>query len=239
MRLSSRHLVIFYNSHLYNLLTSLHYSTSSATTSLCLVYFSVRCFFSQKAFLSSTFSFASTFNTHTFAIMLANIWILSALCAGAIAAPTLSYSTKAVEKPADMKLLASYFKLLADKVQAGRNMAEAPVCNLANAVLPTTCTSPFPPLTHTSANEENSTALTSHRRRSPTKTCRHWKRNTELYLRHKLYRSSLSNWRHRNPLQRFLHCIYLPRPPPLSPRRRTTIRTPSCTIHAHTFQPRY
>ncbi|KAH8595801.1 malate dehydrogenase-like protein [Bisporella sp. PMI_857] len=68
--------------------------------------------------------------------MLFKFWAFSALCAVTMSAPTLSYNAKAVEPPANMKVLAEYFQLLASKIQAGKNMAQAPVCNLANAKLP-------------------------------------------------------------------------------------------------------
>jgi hypothetical protein len=71
--------------------------------------------------------------------MLSKIWAVSALCAVALSAPTLTYSSGAAERPAEMEVLSEYFQMLASKVQAGRNMAQAPVCNLNNAVLPVAC----------------------------------------------------------------------------------------------------
>ncbi|KAE8451200.1 hypothetical protein EG329_004364 [Mollisiaceae sp. DMI_Dod_QoI] len=77
--------------------------------------------------------------------MFCKIWVMSALCAGALSAPTLTYSSGAAERPAEMQILSEYFQMLGQKVQAGRNMAEAPVCNMNNAVLPVTSPTPLPP----------------------------------------------------------------------------------------------
>ena len=77
--------------------------------------------------------------------MLSKIYLISALCATAFSAPTLSYSPSAVAITPDMKVLSDYFRLLASKIQAGRNMAAAPVCNLANAQLPASGMSPHTP----------------------------------------------------------------------------------------------
>ena len=68
--------------------------------------------------------------------MLVKIIAASALCAVALASPTLPYSPGAAERPVEMKVLSEYFGMLAHKVQQGRLMAQAPVCNLDNAVLP-------------------------------------------------------------------------------------------------------
>lgn len=73
--------------------------------------------------------------------MLSQIWVVSALCAGALAAPTLTYSAGSAERPADMKILSDYFQMLGRKIQQGKNMAVAPVCNLQNAVMPVACMS--------------------------------------------------------------------------------------------------
>jgi hypothetical protein len=43
-----------------------------------------------------------------------------------------------------MKILSNYFSMLGSKVQAGRNMAAAPVCNLNNAVMPVASPTPLP-----------------------------------------------------------------------------------------------
>ncbi|KAH7360763.1 hypothetical protein BKA65DRAFT_192188 [Rhexocercosporidium sp. MPI-PUGE-AT-0058] len=79
--------------------------------------------------------------------MLSQIWIVSALCAGAFAAPTFSLPAGSVDKPADMKILADYFQMLGKKIQAGKNMAAAPVCNLENAKMPAASPTPLPPVT--------------------------------------------------------------------------------------------
>ncbi|PBP28878.1 malate dehydrogenase [Diplocarpon rosae] len=78
--------------------------------------------------------------------MLAQIWLVSALCAGALAAPTLTTAGSA-RKPANRKILSDYFRMLGRKIQAGRDMAEAPVCNMENAVLPVAYPTPLPPVT--------------------------------------------------------------------------------------------
>ena len=62
--------------------------------------------------------------------MRSSIWVASVLCATALSVPTIS--TSAVE----MKVLSDYFQLLARKVQDGKDMAQAPVCNMNNAVMP-------------------------------------------------------------------------------------------------------
>lgn len=63
---------------------------------------------------------------------------MSALCAVAMSTPTppLSYSAAAAERPNDMQVLSEYFHMLGSKVQEGRNMAHAPVCDLSKAKLP-------------------------------------------------------------------------------------------------------
>jgi len=72
--------------------------------------------------------------------MLSNIWIVSALCAVTLAAPTLTYSAGSAERPENMKVLSDYFQMLGHKIQAGKNMAVAPVCDLQKAVMPVACT---------------------------------------------------------------------------------------------------
>lgn len=76
--------------------------------------------------------------------MLGRILAASALCAVALASPTLPYSPAAAERPAEMKVLSDYFTMLAGKVQAGRQMSQAPVCDLNNAVLPVASPTPLP-----------------------------------------------------------------------------------------------
>lgn len=71
--------------------------------------------------------------------MIFQIWAMSALCAGVFAAPTLTYAAGSGEKPAGVEILSDYFQMLAKKVQAGKDMAVAPVCDLRNAVLPVAC----------------------------------------------------------------------------------------------------
>lgn len=86
----------------------------------------------------NTFNIYFFLFTHTIN-MLFQIWIVSALCAGALAAPTLTYSAGSADKPADVKILTDYFQMLGKKIQAGKNMAVAPVCNLDNAKMPVAC----------------------------------------------------------------------------------------------------
>ena len=70
--------------------------------------------------------------------MLSKVWVVSALCAVATSSPTLSFSADAAARPSEMKVLSDYFSMLGSKVQAGRMMAQAPVCDMSKAVLPTT-----------------------------------------------------------------------------------------------------
>ncbi|RDL40394.1 Uncharacterized protein BP5553_00373 [Venustampulla echinocandica] len=74
--------------------------------------------------------------------MLSELWVVSALCAVALSAPTFSMS--AVERPVEMKVLSDYFQMLSAKVQEGKKMAQAPVCDLSRAVLPVTSSSTLP-----------------------------------------------------------------------------------------------
>lgn len=71
--------------------------------------------------------------------MLCNFWVVSALVATVISAPTLP--SVPVVQPASMTILSNYFNLLAGKVAAGKSMAAAPVCDLSKATLPTSSTS--------------------------------------------------------------------------------------------------
>jgi hypothetical protein len=71
--------------------------------------------------------------------MFSKVLVTSALCAVAFASPFLPYSQQAAQRPAEMQVLSDYFSMLGQKVQAGRQMSEAPVCNLDNAVLPVDC----------------------------------------------------------------------------------------------------
>jgi hypothetical protein len=71
--------------------------------------------------------------------MLCKLWIVSALCAVVLSAPTLSFSSVAAERRTEMKILSDYFQMLASKVQEGRNMAQAPVCDVSKAQMPVAC----------------------------------------------------------------------------------------------------
>jgi len=75
--------------------------------------------------------------------MLSKIWVVSALSAVAMCAPTLN--SNAVQVPADMEVLSDYFNLLASKIQNGRNMAAAPGCDLSKAVMPVDSPTALPP----------------------------------------------------------------------------------------------
>jgi len=74
--------------------------------------------------------------------MLSKLWIVSALSAIALCAPTLN--TNAAEVPAEMEVLSQYFNLLAAKIQTGRSMAVAATCDMSSAVMPTDCELPLP-----------------------------------------------------------------------------------------------
>lgn len=78
--------------------------------------------------------------------MFSKVLVTSALCAVAFASPFLPYSQQAAQRPAEMQVLSDYFSMLGQKVQAGRQMSEAPVCNLNNAVLPLDSAAPLPPV---------------------------------------------------------------------------------------------
>ncbi|KAE9379061.1 malate dehydrogenase [Stipitochalara longipes BDJ] len=78
--------------------------------------------------------------------MFSKVLVTSALCAVAFASPFLPYSQQAAERPVEMQVLSDYFSMLGHKVQAGRQMSEAPVCNLNNAVLPVASPTPLPPV---------------------------------------------------------------------------------------------
>ncbi|KAN0115079.1 malate dehydrogenase [Hyaloscypha variabilis] len=78
--------------------------------------------------------------------MFSKVLVTSALCAVAFASPFLPYSQQAAQRPAEMQVLSDYFSMLGQKVQAGRQMSEAPVCNLDNAVLPVDSAAPLPPV---------------------------------------------------------------------------------------------
>ena len=48
-------------------------------------------------------------------------------------------STFAATRSVEIRVLSKYFQMLGRKVQAGKNMTEAPVCNMNNAVMPDAC----------------------------------------------------------------------------------------------------
>lgn len=70
--------------------------------------------------------------------MLSSIWIVSALCALTIAAPTHTYSSESAQPRPEIEALSAYFEALVSKVQ-DRKGAGAPSCDLNKAVLPVTC----------------------------------------------------------------------------------------------------
>jgi hypothetical protein len=158
--------------------------------------------------------------------MLSSIWLLSALCATALSSPTLPLSSDAGARSVEMKVLSEYFQMLGSKVQAGRQMAQAPVCNLNNAVMPVagqslpSCLLTPPVLTVHSTN-----ASSAANRRPSVETRGHWQRNPELLLRQQRDRCARSSWRRRDPLQCLLYSIQLPRPAIRSPQRGTTIQS--------------
>jgi hypothetical protein len=69
--------------------------------------------------------------------MRSSIWAAYMLCATALSAPT--YSTSAAARPVEMKDLSDNFQLLGRKVKNGEDLAQAPVCNMNNAVMPIAC----------------------------------------------------------------------------------------------------
>jgi hypothetical protein len=71
--------------------------------------------------------------------MLSSLWVMSALCALTLSAPTLTYSTQSTEPQAEVEQLSQYFQLLASKVQTGKGTGQAPSCNPGNAVMPVAC----------------------------------------------------------------------------------------------------
>lgn len=78
--------------------------------------------------------------------MFYKVLAVSALCAVSLAipAPTLPYSPGAAAGATDMQILSKYFQMLGQKVEEGRNMAQAPVCDMSKAVLPVDSPSPLP-----------------------------------------------------------------------------------------------
>lgn len=163
-------------------------------------------------------------NIFTYSTMLSQIWVVSALCAVAFSAPT--FSPGAAERPVEMKVLSDYFHMLGSKVQAGRQMAQAPVCNLANAVMPVACKlNPhffyfiYTYISHSSNTTPRSISW------SIIKTCSHWTRNTKLHLlNHQHDRRTRSHRSYRNPLQRNMCSINIPRPPRHAPQISPSIQ---------------
>ncbi|KAI8627709.1 hypothetical protein F5Y19DRAFT_440949 [Xylariaceae sp. FL1651] len=62
----------------------------------------------------------------------------------ALAAPAWPQLTHDVATPTAQSIVSEYFNLLAQKVDAGKNLAQAPVCDLSKAQLPTVSVSPLP-----------------------------------------------------------------------------------------------
>ena len=58
------------------------------------------------------------------------------MAASVYAAPTYPPLNFDAAKPGSMDSVSEYFNMLAAKVQAGRQMSVAPVCELSNAVMP-------------------------------------------------------------------------------------------------------
>ncbi|KAJ9142787.1 malate dehydrogenase [Pleurostoma richardsiae] len=69
--------------------------------------------------------------------MRSSILLVSALAASAFAAPTYPSFNVNSALPGDVKVISDYFNMLAHKVQEGRSMSLAPVCDLSKAVQPT------------------------------------------------------------------------------------------------------
>jgi hypothetical protein len=158
--------------------------------------------------------------------MLSTIWTLSALCAVALSSPVLNFSPGAAERPAEMKILSQYFSMLGQKVQEGKNMAQAPVCNLNNAVLPVTCeySESHRSLHGHKSNYYSSNPSTSGFRRTYFEACGDRKRDTELFLHNKCHSCTRLHRSTSNTLQCNLHCLHLPRPTGTAPKRSTTIQ---------------
>ncbi|KAF7879321.1 hypothetical protein EAF04_000517 [Stromatinia cepivora] len=70
-------------------------------------------------------------------------WAVFALGATALPAPTYTFSSGAAH-PAEKQVISEYFDMLGQKVQAGRKMSHAPVCNLNKAVQPVLSPTPMP-----------------------------------------------------------------------------------------------
>jgi hypothetical protein len=66
------------------------------------------------------------------------VWAIFALGVVARPAPGFTFSEGAAQ-PAEKQVISEYFNMLAQKVQEGRHMAQAPVCDMASAVPPVLC----------------------------------------------------------------------------------------------------
>ncbi|TGO16521.1 hypothetical protein BTUL_0027g00510 [Botrytis tulipae] len=71
------------------------------------------------------------------------LWAIFALGATALPAPTYTFSSGAAH-PAEKQVISEYFDMLGQKVQAGRKMSHAPVCNLNTAAQPVLHPTPMP-----------------------------------------------------------------------------------------------
>ncbi|ESZ97625.1 hypothetical protein SBOR_2026 [Sclerotinia borealis F-4128] len=71
------------------------------------------------------------------------LWVVFALGATALPAPALTFSTGAAQ-PAEKQVISEYFDMLGQKIQAGRKMSQAPICNLNKAVQPILSPTPLP-----------------------------------------------------------------------------------------------
>ncbi|KAJ5054585.1 uncharacterized protein L3040_000855 [Drepanopeziza brunnea f. sp. 'multigermtubi'] len=65
--------------------------------------------------------------------MIFQIWVVSVLCAGALAAPRLANSAGSAEKAADMNILAEYFHMLGKKHVAVGRGTQNYTCDTTNA----------------------------------------------------------------------------------------------------------
>ncbi|CZR66878.1 uncharacterized protein PAC_16779 [Phialocephala subalpina] len=66
--------------------------------------------------------------------MLPSTWVISALCTTTFSAPT--FPSSVVGRPVVREVLSEYFQIVGEKVQAERNMAQAPLCNMNTAMMP-------------------------------------------------------------------------------------------------------
>ncbi|KIN01665.1 hypothetical protein OIDMADRAFT_18602 [Oidiodendron maius Zn] len=77
--------------------------------------------------------------------MLSSIWVISALLATTMAAPTQTYSSQSAEPLTETEALSSYFEALVSKVQAAKGSGQGPSCDLGSAVLPVASPTALPP----------------------------------------------------------------------------------------------